>query len=152
MNSEDSDTEWSNIQQLMKESKKNAEEIDVDVSDSEDIVQCISFDSEPRRQQRMSLGTLGQKREELALEGRAIELDDEIEYTTAAIEMMEENFISMFVQCVKQRLDVEAEQRGSPITRSIGECYAAINEADLFSKPYIEWADTMEKIAEEVFE
>lgn len=143
------DDDWDLIQMGMQEVSKLTKEVDeefdnVMYDDDEDCVKALTFNSPGKH--RMSLGTIEQEREKVNLLKRSVELDEEDEFMDDYITAMNQNFMLMFTEVTKRRLNL------SNGTNKDVDLYAIINSVHLEDQPVVEWASILEKAVEKAMQ
>ena len=151
-----SDGEWAKFQAALNESKEQSkmlEESDSDISfddgDDDDVARVLTFESSPVKsplKKRMSIGTINNERNEIALMKRDIELDEEIADLNAQQDAMEDAFRWMFSEITQQRIRAEMAAKGKKTKNvNVNERIASL---DLENVDHIEWATLLEQTIE----
>ena len=146
-----SDGEWARFQSALNESKEQSrmiEESDSDISfddDEDSVARVLSFESSPVKK-RMSIGTINNERNEIALMRRDMELDEEIADLNAQQDLMEETFRWMFSEITQQRICAELAAEGKEPSQDVNQIVAAL---DLSEVDHIEWASIIEQAIED---
>lgn len=143
------DEDWAMIQRSMNETSILNREMEEEFEnamydDDEECVKALTFNSPDKH--RMSLGTIEQEREKINLLKRSAELDDEDEFIDEYVTAMNQNFMLMFTEITKRRLNVNRE-----VKKEI-DIYEIINSVCLEDQPVVEWASILEKTIEEAMQ
>jgi hypothetical protein len=119
--------------------------------DHEDLIDLGMNNPPDEAHEPLSLETIEQYHEQLALFQRSSDLDGELEYLYSTMSSMRESFKSMFTDVTLSRLTTEYEQthHTSP---PIIDARPIVDALDLDHRPYEEWAISIEGALTKAFE